>query len=161
MQTLNGTPEPTPLRMLGFITLAKQGLPCVLAIGATARCRKPRSRSIAWPGMETKAPPKMMMNAAMNAMGMAHGLGVHFANRQDTKGESQVVVSRIDPGSGASDAGLLRGDVVLRVAKQPVNSVDSVQQALGAAMHDGRPSVLLLVESNGRRRFVTMPLAVS
>src|SRR5690606_14672019 len=51
-----------------------------------------------------------------------------------------VVVSAVEPGSPADEAGLRRGDVILEVDQQPVSDVAAFQRAT-----QGRKKALLLV----------------
>lgn len=66
----------------------------------------------------------------------------------DTKG---VVVTSVEPGSAASEAGLRRGDVIQSVNRRPVTSVTEFNAALGRG-----ESVLLLVNRRGATQFVVV-----
>jgi len=61
-----------------------------------------------------------------------------------------VVVSRVTPGSAASEAGLRRGDVITQVDRRPVASVRDFEAAVGR----NRGTVLLLVNRGGGSIFV-------
>ena len=43
-----------------------------------------------------------------------------------------VVVTQVEPGGPAADAGLRRGDVILEVNRQPVKDADAYKKALKA-----------------------------
>jgi serine protease Do len=64
-----------------------------------------------------------------------------------------VVVTDVDPGGPAAGEGISRGDVILEVNKQPVNSTVDVQSAIEKSA--GKP-VLLLVNSRGRTVYLTV-----
>jgi serine protease Do len=67
-----------------------------------------------------------------------------------------VVVTAVDDGSAASDAGLQEGYVIQRVNHQKVTSVDDFNRAIKAA---GNHQILLLVYDNQGRasRFIVIP----
>jgi serine protease Do len=68
---------------------------------------------------------------------------------QGTRG---VVVTRVEQGSAASEAGLRRGDVIMQVNRRPVTNVREFEQAVGA----GSESVLLLINRGGGTRFIVV-----
>ena len=68
------------------------------------------------------------------------------------RGLKGVVVTQVDPGGAASDAGLRRGDVILEVNRQPVATVDAFRDAAHAAGN----RALLLVYRNGVAIYVTL-----
>jgi serine protease Do len=67
--------------------------------------------------------------------GLARQLGL-----PDTRG---VVVVHVEPGSPASEAGLERGDLVLRVADTPVLALEDYGRAARAVAHGGLLRMLL------------------
>jgi serine protease Do len=67
-----------------------------------------------------------------------------------TKG---VVVTDVEQGSGASDAGLHSGDVIQQVNRKPSTSVQQFQQAMSQA---GGEPVVLLVNRGGQTQFVAV-----
>jgi len=69
----------------------------------------------------------------------------------DVKG---VVVSAVEPGSSADDAGLRRGDVILEVNRQPVKDISSYRKVLRAAAKG--KSVLLLVRRGDSTIFMAL-----
>jgi serine protease Do len=69
----------------------------------------------------------------------------------DTKG---VVVDKVNPSSGAAEAGLQRGDVITQVNHQSISSVKEYSQAVGSTSKD--QPVLLLVDRNGSTMFLAV-----
>ena len=80
------------------------------------------------------------------------GLSLSFADN----GEEGVLITEVDPGSEAGERGLRRGDRILQVAGSDVSSPNDVAEALTEAAESGRRTVLLLVESRDRTRFVAV-----
>ena len=68
----------------------------------------------------------------------------------DTTG---LVVTDVDQDGAASEAGILRGDVILEINRRPVQSLEDVQSALDNT--GGRP-VLMLVASRGQTVYLTV-----
>jgi serine protease Do len=64
-----------------------------------------------------------------------------------------VVVTDVDPDSGAADAGLRRGDMIEEVNRQPVTSAGEFEAALQKA---SKQSVLLRVRRGDRASFVVV-----
>ncbi|MCC6858314.1 MAG: DegQ family serine endoprotease [Bryobacterales bacterium] len=69
------------------------------------------------------------------------------------RGTAGVLVSDVQPGSAAAEAGLQRGDVIQEVNRRPVRSVADFRRAAGG--RDGQP-VLLLVNRGGSTIYVTI-----
>jgi serine protease Do len=80
---------------------------------------------------------------------LADRLGVD----KDAKG---VVVEDVNPDGRAADAGLQPGDVIARVNRQPVQTVDELRAAV---KNSGNKPVLLLVNRKGTEIFVTVRAA--
>ena len=68
-------------------------------------------------------------------------------------GSTGVVVTQVDPGSGADEAGVQRGDVILEVDHQPVANVQEYNKAL--AGRAGQP-VLLLISRGGTTSYIVV-----
>ncbi len=64
-----------------------------------------------------------------------------------------VVVTDVQPGSLAAEAGLRRGDVIQEVNRKPVATVEEFQRAVRAG---GRQPVLLLINRGGSTSFVAI-----
>jgi serine protease Do len=69
------------------------------------------------------------------------------------QGAHGVVVTDVDPDSGAADAGLQRGDVIEEVNRQPVASPGEFEAALKKA---GKQSVLLRMRRGERANFIVV-----
>ncbi|HRH41626.1 MAG TPA: DegQ family serine endoprotease [Pyrinomonadaceae bacterium] len=64
-----------------------------------------------------------------------------------------LVVTDVQSGSPAEDAGLAQGDVIMQINRQEVKTVDEVQNAIAKSKNN---SVLLLVNRQGQTTFVTV-----
>lgn len=71
---------------------------------------------------------------------------------------SGVLITAVEPDSAAAERGLARGELVTKVGNRDVDTVSEVEQAIGEAVDEGKQSVLLLVEREGRARYVAVPL---
>ena len=74
------------------------------------------------------------------------------ARQLDVDATTGVVVTRVQPGSNAADAGLRAGDVIEEVDRQPVQSSDALRDALSK----GSTPALLLVHRGETTSFVTL-----
>ena len=63
-----------------------------------------------------------------------------------------VVITNVNPSSAAAEAGLQRGDVIQEVNRKPVRNTSEFE----SAMRGSKDDVLLLVNSGGNTRFVTL-----
>ncbi|MGI8495484.1 MAG: PDZ domain-containing protein [Pyrinomonadaceae bacterium] len=68
----------------------------------------------------------------------------------DTKG---LVVTDVDESGAAADAGIVKGDVILEINRQPVEALEQVKSALDKA--GDKPS-LILISRGGRTIYVTV-----
>ncbi len=81
-------------------------------------------------------------------------LSEDVAKRLGYTGFSGVLVIAADEAGIAADAGIRTGDLILRVGKKPVKSVDEFKAAVdGEALEDG---ILLLIRSREGNRFVVL-----
>ncbi len=64
-----------------------------------------------------------------------------------------VVVTEVEQGGAAADAGISRGDVILQINRKPVNSIADVKSALDGA---GDRPVALLVNRRGQVTYITV-----
>jgi serine protease Do len=78
---------------------------------------------------------------------IAESLGINI----DVQG---VLVSGVEPGSPADDAGLRRGDVIVEVNRKPVKDVDTYQNEMKAT--DAGKSVLMLVRRGENTVFLAL-----
>src|SRR5690606_22977192 len=63
-----------------------------------------------------------------------------------------AVVMNVQPGSDAQQAGLMRGDIILRVGQERVRTAEELRSAL--AEHDLEEGVRLTVRTGTANRFV-------
>jgi serine protease Do len=64
-----------------------------------------------------------------------------------------MIVTGVDGTGAAADAGIARGDIILEINRQTVNSAESVQSALESA--SGKP-VLMLISRRGQTIYLTV-----
>jgi serine protease Do len=110
-----------------------------------------------------EAPPAgVSSNApAQSGSGAAPKLGISvvpltpdLARQLNLPGQtSGAVISEVDPGSPAEEAGLQRGDVIQEVNRQTVRKPEDVEQALSSS---GSGPLLLLIDRSGNHIFVTV-----
>jgi serine protease Do len=77
---------------------------------------------------------------------IARSLGLHQ--------ESGVVVTNVEPGSSAADAGIQTGDVIKEVNRKPVRDMDAFMQAINQAKN--QDSVLLLIQRGQNSLFAAV-----
>jgi serine protease Do len=77
------------------------------------------------------------------------------AKRLGMKDVQGVVITAVEPGSPAGQAGLSSGDVVVQVNRQPVKSVSDFKKVLKESSSDD--GTLLLVRTQRGSRFVVIP----
>lgn len=70
-----------------------------------------------------------------------------------------VLVARVADGSPAAKAGIRPGSVISMIGQQPVGTPEELASKVREAAKADRPSVLLLVEKEGEKRFVTVRFA--
>ena len=102
-------------------------------------------------GEETKpADSKLGLNV--------HALTPDLADRLDVPSGKGVVVQDVKPGSFADDIGFNRGDVILQINKQPVNSEDDFRKLQGQ-LKSGQDVVFLVLPRSAGRNAGTIFLA--
>lgn len=69
---------------------------------------------------------------------------------EDAKG---LVVTEVEPNGSAAAKGVARGDVILEINKQEVNTLDDVETAIGKS---GNNPILLLISRRGQTIFLTV-----
>jgi len=78
--------------------------------------------------------------------------------RARASGQSGVVVTDVQDGSAADNAGLQPGDIIEEVGGKPVGSAAAFARALREIKASRKHAVLLVADSNGNTRYVAMPL---
>jgi serine protease Do len=80
-----------------------------------------------------------------------------WAKENDIKEKEGVVITDVEQGSGADDAGLQRGDIIKEVNDKPVKDRASYNQAIDLAKskNPGKP-VVFLIKRNGVTQFVAV-----
>jgi len=79
---------------------------------------------------------------------LADSLGI-----DETEG---VIVTDIQSGSAAADGGIERGDIILEINREKIESIADYKQALQEAQE--KNNILLLIKRNGSTRFVVIEL---
>jgi serine protease Do len=95
-------------------------------------------------GGEESAPKEGKMGLSVRA------LTNDMAERLDVPAGKGVIVQDVKPGSFAEDVGLSRGDIVLEINKQPVNSEEDFSR-ISASLKSGQ-DVVFLVRQRGASR---------
>ena len=70
-----------------------------------------------------------------------------------------VVVREVVPGSPAADKGLSSGDILRRYGQRPIDDAASLAEDIKKAEQANRSGVLLLIEREGRERFIQISFA--
>jgi serine protease Do len=88
------------------------------------------------------------------------GLALRDLSPEDRQGRSLgsaegVLVAGVAPGSPAADADIQPGDLILRVNRTPVRSVDEVRHEI-AKTAAGKPLLLLVRRADGNDRFAAL-----
>jgi serine protease Do len=76
------------------------------------------------------------------------------ARKLGLKKASGIVVTRVEPGSPAADAGILAGDVIQEINQKPVKDVNDFKQKV--EKEKGQESILLLVQRQGTSLFAAV-----
>jgi serine protease Do len=85
-------------------------------------------------------------------------ISAEIADRLDIAAGKGVIVQDVKPGSFADDVGLTRGDVILEVNRQPVNSEDDFNK-LQSTLKSGQDVVFLVRQRGASRQDGTIFLA--
>jgi serine protease Do len=81
-----------------------------------------------------------------------------MADRLDVPANKGVIVQEVKPGSFAEDVGLTRGDIILEVNKQAVNSEDDFNR-VSSTLKSGQDVVFLVRQRGAGRQGGTIFLA--
>jgi len=97
---------------------------------------------------ETGTSKKLGMTVQELTPKLAESLGIE---------ESQgLIITDISSNSAAAEAGILRGDIILEINREPVESIAQYRKALKAAQEN--KSILLLIKRDDHTRFVVLDL---
>jgi serine protease Do len=96
----------------------------------------------------TKAPSHKSLGITVQNLTpeIAKGLGL--------KKETGVVVTRVEPGSAAADAGIQTGDVIREVNRKPIKDVEEFSQKVEKAK--GQNNVLFLIQRGQNSLFAAV-----
>jgi len=97
---------------------------------------------------ETGTSRKLGMTVQELTPKIAESLGI-----EETRG---LIVSDISPSSAAAEVGILRGDIILEINKEKVESIAQYKKALQAAQE--KKSMLLLMKRDQNTRFVVLDM---
>ena len=104
-------------------------------------------------GEEGESAPKQ------SKMGLTvRSLTPEMANRLNVPSGQGVIVQEVRPNSFADDVGLTRGDVILEVNKQPINSEEDFDRAQ-SGLKSGQDVVFLVRQQGAGRNGATIFLA--
>jgi serine protease Do len=103
-------------------------------------------------GGEEAAPKQSKFGATVRP------LTPEMADRLNVPSGKGVVVQDVKPGSFADDVGLTRGDIVLEINKQPVNSEEDFDH-IQSSLKSGQDVVFLVRQRGGGRNDGTIFLA--
>lgn len=101
-------------------------------------------------------------NDGMDILGTGLKLGIITAQDRDEMelpdGTNGVIVLGVKPGSEAAQKGIELGDIIIEINQKKVTDPADVDRIVRAAQKDGKSSVLLLVDSQGKGdvRFVAL-----
>jgi serine protease Do len=77
-----------------------------------------------------------------------------MAKRLGLENETGVVVSRVEPGSPAANAGIQTGDIIREIDRKPVKDVDQLAKAIQEAKDPN--NILLLVQRGQNNMFAAV-----
>jgi serine protease Do len=89
------------------------------------------------------------------------GIAVAPASRVMGIGEQGLAVLRVDPGRRAAEAGLVPGDVILRIGSREMQSPQDLVSALDEASKQNKQHALALIRRNDRELFIALPVGSS
>jgi len=92
---------------------------------------------------------------ALEQLGLSvQNLTEELAQRFGYQGLDGVIVSQVEPGSEADQKGIAPGTLIMEVDRKPVKNIKDFNEAIEKAAKEG--TILLLVQSEGYRRFVAL-----
>jgi serine protease Do len=159
---VNGTPCRDGRQVMRSIALIDVGKPTTLTVFRDSRERQIEVIVGVFPG--DAAPTRLApASATLTAIAEKPDLGIKLSGITDSMRrrysmnvKSGAVIASVDPKSAAGAAGLVPGDVVLRVQNMPVTSPADFKRALKATRKLGRHFVLLLVRKKNAWQWVAV-----
>lgn len=127
-----------------------------------AELEKAEEQGLVTSGEDSKKGDDHKDGTDITGMGMTLGI-ITAQDRDDMElpdGTNGVIILSIKKDSEAAAKGLEVGDIILEVNQQPIDDPQKVNKILSAARADGKTSVLLLVDTQGKGdvRFVALKL---
>jgi serine protease Do len=100
--------------------------------------------------------PTVQKTLGLELATMSDELRRQFKIKDSVKG---VVITAVEPGSGAAEKRLNPGDVIVEIAQEQISNAADLQKRIEQMKSDGRKSALLLVSNpEGEVRFVALTL---
>lgn len=106
------------------------------------------------PEPEKPKPPPSIDTLGLKLTKLTAELRKQFSLPDAAKG---IVITQVSQNSAAAAQALRPGDLVIAVGRDPVTTLDEVQQKIGAAKKNGHKNVLVRVEREGNSRFIALP----
>jgi len=94
--------------------------------------------------------PEVGKKLGLTVQNLTEDLRRHF----DIEEREGVLISDVEPGSPADEAGLKRGDLILEVNRKPITDVEDFEQEVGKVAKG--ESVLLLIKRGGNTLFFSV-----
>jgi serine protease Do len=98
---------------------------------------------------------------AIVSLGIAlANISTEFIEKYDLDSEEiGVVITEVIEGSPAANMNLKEGNIIRRIGQRKVDTVETVMTEIERLREADRSGVLMLIESQGRNRFVQLPFA--
>ncbi len=122
-----------------------------LTVHVTLSERNAAAVAEAQPGSESRSRVEGMAGATVRDL--------TEQEKQAAKVEYGVMVTDVEDGSAADEAGLQTGDIIEQVGGKPVTTASSFSRMLKEARTGRKQHAALLVQSNGQTRFVALNLS--
>lgn len=104
---------------------------------------------------EKKADEKAESLLGMSLLELTKKWRARYGIPDEVKG---LLVVKVNTDSAAFDKGIRRGDVILEINQTAIKSVSEVEKQLAEAKKAGRKSLLLLVQREGEKLFIALPV---
>ena len=103
---------------------------------------------------EKPKPPPSVDAFGLKLTKLTPELRKQFSLPEAAKG---VVITEVPKNSPAAAQGLRPGDLVVAIGREPIKSLEEVQQKVAAAKKGGHKNALVRVEREGNTRFIALP----